>query len=46
MKKIVATLMLLFAAVYVFGQDKLQKGDVIYGTVTENGKPVAGVNVT
>ena len=46
MKKIVATLMLLFAAVYVFGQDKLQKGDVIYGTITENGKPVAGVNVT
>ena len=30
----------------VSAQDNLKKGDLIYGTVTDNGKPVAGVFVT
>lgn len=47
MKKAFASFLLLFATtVSVFAQDNLKKGDLIYGTVTENGKPVAGVLVT
>lgn len=47
MKKAFASFLLLFATtIVVFAQDNLKKGDLIYGTVTENGKPVAGVLVT
>lgn len=46
MKKAFASFLLLFATVSVFAQNNLNKGDLIYGTVTENGKPVAGVLVT
>ena len=46
MKKTI-TLMLITAVITtVSAQDNLKKGDLIYGTVTENGKPVAGVLVT
>ena len=46
MKKAFASFLLLFATVSLFAQDNLKNGDLIYGTVTENGKPVAGVLVT
>ena len=47
MKKAFASFLLLFATtVSVFAQDNLKKGDLIYGTVIENGKPVSGVLVT
>ena len=46
MKKSVSTLLMLFAAITLFAQNTVKRGDVIYGTVTENGQPVAGVNVT
>jgi hypothetical protein len=46
MKKALASFLLLFATtVSVFAQDNLKKGDLIYGTVTENGKPLSGVRV-
>ena len=46
MKKAVFTLLMLFATTTLFAQNTVKRGDVIYGTVTENGEPVAGVNVT
>ena len=46
MKKVFASFLLLFAATAsLFAQDNLKKGNLIYGTVTENGKPVSGVCV-
>ena len=46
MKKTFASFLLLFATtVSVFAQDNPKKGDLIYGTVTENGKPLSGVRV-
>lgn len=47
MKKRFASFLLLFTTtVSVFAQDNILKGDLIYGTVTENGQPVAGVLIT
>ena len=46
MKKSVSMLFMLFATTTLFAQNTVKRGDVIYGTVTENGEPVAGVNVT
>ena len=46
MKKTFASFLLLFATtVSVFAQDNPKKGDLIYGTVTEDGKPISGVRV-
>ena len=46
MKKAFASFLLLLATtVSVFAQDNLKKGDLIYGTVTEDGKPLSGVRV-
>ncbi len=47
MKKALTTSLLLLATfASVFAQETIKKGDLIYGTVTENGEPVAGVTVT
>ena len=46
MKKTFALMLITAVTTTVSAQDKLQKGDLIYGTVTEDGKPVAGVLVT
>jgi len=46
MKKTIALLLITAVITTVSAQDNLKKGDLIYGTVTENGKPVAGVLVT
>lgn len=46
MKKTIALMLITAVITTVSAQDNLKKGDLIYGTVTENGKPVAGVLVT
>ena len=46
MKKTIALMLITTVITSVSAQDNLKKGDLIYGTVTENGKPVAGVLVT
>lgn len=46
MKKTITLMLITTVITTVSAQDNLKKGDLIYGTVTENGKPVSGVLVT
>lgn len=46
MKKSVSTLLMLFAAITLYAQNTLKKGDLIYGTVSNSEGPFAGIVIT